>query len=262
MVPWVDPRGQTTSNTSTIGPAARDVRDAATVLAAIAGPDGRDQAGLQVDLPDPRRELDGGAHGLVLGWTDDFGYALDYAVEESARVISGVRAAAFAIDRVGAAIEAVEDRWEDHLEALKVYNFAGLASMGLEGIGAVSDEEWDGAADLRDRTWERFRQFFGQYDLLLSPTIHSVAPTIGEFASRIPSGMSIVEGGPGPNGYVVYTSLCNWLRFPAVSVPCGFVDGLPIGLQIIGPPGSDAKVLRLAHAFLQAFPRNEHPPTA
>ena len=54
------PRGQTTSDTSTIGPVACAVRDAAKVLAAIAGPDGRDQAGLQVDLRDTGRELDDG----------------------------------------------------------------------------------------------------------------------------------------------------------------------------------------------------------
>ena len=64
LVPWVDPRGQTTSYTSTIGPAARDARDAATVLSVIAGPDPRDQAGLQVDLADcaqRNRSRSGGA---------------------------------------------------------------------------------------------------------------------------------------------------------------------------------------------------------
>jgi Asp-tRNA(Asn)/Glu-tRNA(Gln) amidotransferase A subunit family amidase len=54
----------------------------------------------------------------------------------------------------------------------------------------------------------------------------------------------------------------NWLAFPAVSVPCGFVDGLPVGLQIVGPPGSDARVMRLAVAFQKAFPRPEQPPVS
>jgi amidase/aspartyl-tRNA(Asn)/glutamyl-tRNA(Gln) amidotransferase subunit A len=54
----------------------------------------------------------------------------------------------------------------------------------------------------------------------------------------------------------------NWLRFPAVSVPCGFVDGLPVGLQIVGWPGTDDLVLRAAQAFQAAFPRDERPPVS
>ena len=51
----------------------------------------------------------------------------------------------------------------------------------------------------------------------------------------------------------------NWLGFPAVSVPCGFLDGLPVGLQIVGWPGSDDKILRVANAFQKAFPVDERP---
>jgi Asp-tRNA(Asn)/Glu-tRNA(Gln) amidotransferase A subunit family amidase len=54
----------------------------------------------------------------------------------------------------------------------------------------------------------------------------------------------------------------NWLAVPAVSVPCGFVDGLPVGLQIVGPPASDARVMRLAAAFQKALPRDERPPAS
>lgn len=260
LVPWVDPRGQTSSDTSTIGPIARDVRDAATVLSVIAGPDGRDQGGLQVELPDPGGELDSGADGLKLVWTDDFGFALEYAVDESRRVVSYVRNAALAVNGIGATVEPTDEPWENYLDALRVYNFAGLASLGLPGISPVSDDDWDAAADLRQRTWQRFRRVFAEYDLLVCPAIHSVAPTVEVLATRIPTGMSLVEGGPGPHSYTVYTAMFNWLRFPAVSVPCGFVDGLPVGLQIVGPPGSDATVLRLAHAFTQAFPQDRRPP--
>ena len=260
LVPWVDPRGQTNSYTSTIGPAARDARDAANVLAVIAGPDARDQAGLQIDLADPRGELDLGADGLRLAWSDDFGFALDYAADDSPRVISHIRDAALALNGVGARIEPTDARWEDYIEAFKVYSFAGLASMGLPGIGDISDEQWDEAAAVRQRTWTTFQTLFRDHDLLLCPTIHSVAPKIEDFMEWIPTGMSIVEMVPGARRFAVYTALFNWLRFPAVSVPCGFVDGLPVGLQIVGPPGSDVKVLRLAHAFTQAFPQTARPP--
>ena len=258
LVPWLG--ALATSATSTIGPISRDAVDAATVLSVIAGPDGRDQIGLHVDLPDPRSELDRGAEGMKLAWTDDFGFALDYGVEESPRVIRHIRAAALALEGVGATVERTDERWEDYAVMTQAsFAAAGVASMGLEGTGSLENLV-ETANSLRQRNWLRFRKLFGQYDLLLCPTIHSVAPTIDVFATRIPSGMSIVKGGPGPMSYSVYTGLFNLLKFPAVSVPCGFVDELPVGLQIVGFPGSDAKILRLVRAFLEAFPRDERPP--
>jgi aspartyl-tRNA(Asn)/glutamyl-tRNA(Gln) amidotransferase subunit A len=259
LVPWL---GAMPSATSTIGPIARDVLDAATVLSVIAGPDGRDQIGLHVDLPDARSELDRGAQGLKLAWTDDFGFAMNYAVQESPRVVEHIRHAAFTLDSIGATIEPTKEQWDDYGILMRAsFAAAGVASMGLQGGGTVEDL-METATELRQRNWLRFRKLFSEYDLLLSPTIHSVAPTIDVFATRIPSGMSIVEGGPGPMSYSVYTGQFNQLKFPAVSVPCGFVDGLPVGLQIVGFPGTDPRVLRLAQAFVQAFPQDEHPPVS
>jgi aspartyl-tRNA(Asn)/glutamyl-tRNA(Gln) amidotransferase subunit A len=54
----------------------------------------------------------------------------------------------------------------------------------------------------------------------------------------------------------------NWLGFPAVSVPCGFIDGLPVGLQIASLPGREDKVLRVAAAFQRAFPQDARPPVS
>ncbi len=259
LVPWL---GAMQSATSTIGPIARDVLGAAAVLSVIAGPDGRDQIGLHVEMPDPRSELDLDVEGLKLAWTDDFGFALDYAVDESPRVIRGIREAAFALSSLGVTVEPTYEQWEDYAIVTRA-NFAaaGVASMGLEG-GGSTDDLIRAATALRHRNWLRFRKLFAEYDLLLCPTIHSVAPTIEVFATRIPSGMSIVEGGPGPGSYSVYTGQFNLLKFPAVSVPCGFVDGLPVGLQIVGFPGCDPKVLRLAHAFRRAFPHDQRPPAS
>ncbi len=264
LVPWVDHQHHATRPGSTLGPIARDVRDAATILSVLAGPDGRDFVGLSIELPDPRSELDRGADGLKLAWTDDFDFARTYAVEESDRVITRVRDAASRSANIGAAVDVTAERWEDSMDAQRVHAavYTGLAIMGPETGAAIPDDTWQAASAVRHRTWTKFRGLFAEYDLLLSPTVHSVAPTIEVFATRIPSGMSLVEGGPGPDGYCAYTSMFNWLAFPATSVPCGYVDGLPVGLQIIGPPGSDPTILRLAHAFRGAFPHDEHPPVS
>jgi aspartyl-tRNA(Asn)/glutamyl-tRNA(Gln) amidotransferase subunit A len=72
----------------------------------------------------------------------------------------------------------------------------------------------------------------------------------------------MADGVLGLDGFAIYTAMFNWLALPAVSVGCGFLDGLPVGLQIVGPPGSDPKILRLAHAFRQAFPQDQRPPVS
>ena len=54
--------------------------------------------------------------------------------------------------------------------------------------------------------------------------------------------------------YTSHTHMFNWLGFPAAGLPCGFVDGLPIGLQVVGWPGSEDKILRFAQTFLVRDP--------
>ena len=263
-VPWVNHKRQTTmGSTATIGPMTRDVRDAATLLSVIAGPDGRDEVGLPLALPDPRGALDAGAKGLRFAWTDDFGYARKYAVEESEHVISHIREAAFALTSLGAIVETTGQRWEDSVEAIRrKFGAEGLASMGLIGGEATPDDAYTTAIGVRDRNWQRFQQVFAEADLLLCPTVASIAPTIEIFATRIPTGKSIIDLTPGAASYTAYCGLFNWLKFPSVSVPCGFVDGLPVGLQIVGPSGSEARILGLAQAFVHAFPRAERPPVS
>ena len=51
--------------------------------------------------------------------------------------------------------------------------------------------------------------------------------------------------------------MCGW---PALSIPCGYIDGLPVGLQLVAQPRHEAKLYAAAEAFLKAFPRNEKPP--
>jgi Asp-tRNA(Asn)/Glu-tRNA(Gln) amidotransferase A subunit family amidase len=131
--------------------------------------------------------------------------------------------------------------------------------LGPEAGSAVPAEAWENATELRQRTWRRFRKVFEEHDLLLCPTIQTVAPTLDRWRKWWSGSTSMAEGRLGMDGYAVCTAMFNWLAFPAVSVPCGFVDGLPVGLQIVGPPGSDPTILGLANAILQAFPRAERP---
>jgi Asp-tRNA(Asn)/Glu-tRNA(Gln) amidotransferase A subunit family amidase len=260
LVPWVDHRHYATRLGSTLGPMTRDVRDAAEILSVIAGPDGRDHIGLQVELPDPRGQLGLGAAGLRVAWSDDFGFARAYAVEESDRVIEHIRHAALALRDLGATVEPTKEVWPDYIPAALTHGvvYTGMPIMGPEAGAAISDEDWDHATRVRQDCWSRFRRLFGECDLLVTPTVNSIAPTVEALAARAPVPV-FTERNPHTDSYTVYTSIFNWLNFPATSVPCGFVDEMPVGLQIAGPPGSDATIFRLAQAYLDAFPLECHP---
>lgn len=241
--------------TGTIGPLARDVTDAAITLQVMAGPDGRDFDCLQSTPPDFSATLGQGADGLRLGWTDDFGFAGMYAFPESPRVIAAVRDGAKGFAALGAQLEVLEDTWEDFYPGL------GGTMHLFDGAGTRVDKDlWNAAIDLRDRNWQRFRTVFATHDLILSPTAQILPPEIAAWASYW-SGAGPV---PFPHDsfaphYTSHTHMFNWLGFPAISIPAGFVDSLPVGLQLVGWPGSESTILRAANAFLQAFPRGERP---
>ena len=94
--------------------------------------------------------------------------------------------------------------------------------------------------DWLDRWWRG-------YDLVLSPTVGIVAPLTSGPVVRRP--------------LVAYTFLINYCGYTAATVPCGFVDGLPIGLQIIARPNREDLVLRASRVFEQLQPRlGLHPP--
>jgi aspartyl-tRNA(Asn)/glutamyl-tRNA(Gln) amidotransferase subunit A len=261
LVPWVDHRPWAVRIGTTIGPMARDVRDAATVLSVIAGPDGRDHMGLKVELPDPRSQLEEPAVGLRLAWTDDFGFAAAYAHKETARVVRRIREAAFALNNAGARVEETAEQWEDYSPALAIHRtvFSDMPILGPEAGAAISAEAWADATELRQRSWQRFQQLFETHDLLLCPTIQTVAPTLDVWRAWLSDSRDTGKEHLGSDSYTILTAMFNWLAFPAVSVPCGFVDGMPVGLQIVGPPGSDPNILRLARCFVEEFPREERP---
>src|SRR3546814_632315 len=188
--------------------------------------------------------------------------ALVTGVQTGALPISKIRAAAQGFASIGGKVEQTDEVWEDFFPGF-IATASGIGhNYSRHELPKPPMAELKRALDLRGRNWERFHRLLKSFDLLLSPTMQFTAMTVADWdaAWKNPDRWE-----PHSNFAPVYTShtmMFNWLGFPAISVPCGFHEGLPIGLQIVGMPNSEDKMLRAAAAFLKAFPRNERPAVA
>jgi aspartyl-tRNA(Asn)/glutamyl-tRNA(Gln) amidotransferase subunit A len=245
------------------GPLTRRVADAALMLSVIGGRDARDTTAWNTPCPDFRIGLDEGVRGLRIAWSPRLGYVkeLDQEVEAAAEK------AALSFAELGAHVEAVDPGFAEPIEMLRTIWYGVAASIvdsvpeplrekmdpGLRRSAelgrSVSLADYLAAHARRSELAETMRRFHERYDLLLTPQM----PTPALEAGRV----TPADGRFGDEwiNWSPYTYPFNLTQQPAASVPCGFSsDGLPIALQIVGPPRQDALVLRAARAFESAHP--------
>ena len=262
------------------GPITRDVRDAALVLRAIAGVDPRDASSVDEPVPDYAAQLDAGVRGMRLGVPREY-----FAEGLDPEIARAVRAAIDRLRDLGATLVDVSLPTTDY--GLAVYyivapaeassnlaRYDGVkygprapggkdlidmesrtraAGFGAEvkrrimlGTYALSAGYYDAyygrAQKVRTLVKRDFESAFGRVDLIVSPTTPGVAFKHGE--KEDPLAMYLND---------VYTVGADLAGLPAVSVRCGFsTSGLPIGLQIIGRPFDETRVLQAAYAYEQA----------
>ncbi|KJS06034.1 MAG: hypothetical protein VR73_11055 [Gammaproteobacteria bacterium BRH_c0] len=236
------------------GPMTRDVRDAAIAMQVLAGADGRDPLStLFGPVPDYLDGLERGVDGMRFAWSDDLGFTSDsvHSLPGSPKIIAEIREAAKGFGKIGARIETTNEKWESFWPP------ALISRQGFGGLGAsnqpITPDQLRASLDVRMRNWNKFDKLLDEYDLLLTPTATFTAFTVEEWHELCHS---------HEMWWPIYTShtfMFNWLGMPAASVPCGFVDGLPIGLQIVGRPHSEPQILRAAMAFMKAYPLNRRP---
>ena len=243
--------------TGSTGPLCRDVVDAAVALQAMAGPDGRDYFCHLGEPDNYLASIDSGVEGMRFAWTDDFGFAGAYAQDESPRVIATVRDAAAGLASVGAVVEPIDVVWEDFFSGFMASTY--IFQFGPMQRPQPTAEDWDESLEVRGRNWDRFMAVLDRHEVLLSPTSQIIAWTVEDFMGAWADGSRFHNGTFGPGTYTSHTHMFNWLGLPAFTVPCGFVDGMPVGLQLIGKPGGEASLFRVANAFQQAFPQAGHP---
>lgn len=265
LIPHIDYEKPLMLLTASYGPLGRDVRDVAAFTSVMGGPDGRDYVCMQADTPDVLAHLDDGIEGMRIAWTDDFGHASRYATEDSARIVDVARQAALGLRDLGATVEVTDEVWEDRAEhgtvrwTVEPAAYEAMVGTNLVPLQRVDPDLYRAQAESRARNWDRFHRLFGEVDVLVSVTAQRTADTTTQWDANWTVDGPSFPGGSFAPVYCSHTMIFNWLGFPAVSVPCGFVDGLPVGLQIASWHGREDLVLRVARAFQGAFPRDERP---
>jgi len=97
------------------------------------------------------------------------------------------------------------------------------------------------AQQVRTLIRQDFDKIFADYDVIVGPTTPTAAPELGKLVDD-PLTMYMRD---------ILTIPVNLAGLPAISIPCGFANGLPLGLQIIGKQFAESTVFRTAHAFEQ-----------
>ncbi|GHU78981.1 glutamyl-tRNA(Gln) amidotransferase subunit A [Clostridia bacterium] len=263
------------SSLDQIGPIGRDIRDCAEALGIIGGKDSRDSTSVETKA---LGDMYGGdIAGLKIGVPSNyFGEGLDDGVREN------VLAAGKALEKLGAALVPVElpmagyavpayyivacaeassnlSRYDGVKYGFSVQNASGLEDMYLssrsEGFGrevkrrimlgsfvlssGYFDAYYKKGMQARELIQRDFTAAFETCDMVLSPNAPTVAYKIGENISD-PLKMYLGD---------IYTVSVNLAGLPAVTVPCGFSGGMPVGMQLIGRPFDEATLIKAAHAF-------------
>jgi aspartyl-tRNA(Asn)/glutamyl-tRNA(Gln) amidotransferase subunit A len=255
----------------------QSAEDCAMVLTAMAGFDARDSTSVDTPVPNYTESLDAPLAGLRIGLISEFfGHGLDASVEKLIREglavyeklgakLVDVKLPALPLSvptyYVVAPAEASSNlarfdgvrygyRCKDPKDLLDLYKRSRGEGFGAEvkrrimvGTYVLSAGYYDAyylkAQRVRQLINLDFRRAFEQVDVVLGPTAPDVAFAIGAKADD-PIQMYLND---------IYTIGANLAGVPGVSIPCGFVRGLPVGMQICGPHFAEAKLLNVAHAY-------------
>jgi aspartyl-tRNA(Asn)/glutamyl-tRNA(Gln) amidotransferase subunit A len=266
------------SSLDQIGPFARNARDAALLMQAIAGPDPRDSTSSPDPVPDYSSGLNGDIRGLRIGVPEEY-----WIEGTQPGVIAAVRKDIERLREMGAEVGQVslphtrygvaayyiiapaeasanlarydgvkygysyrdtDDMWEA-LDKTREYGFGQEVKRRIMlGTYALSSGYYDAyykqAEKVRSLIIDDFKRAFERFDVLVSPTTPNVAFKIGEISD--PYQMYLND---------VFTIPANLAGICGISIPGGFSDGLPVGMQLLGNFFAEDVILRVADAFEQ-----------
>ncbi|WP_019395171.1 Asp-tRNA(Asn)/Glu-tRNA(Gln) amidotransferase subunit GatA [Priestia filamentosa] len=277
------------SSLDQIGPITRNVEDNAFLLQAISGVDKMDATSANVEVPDFLSSLTGDVKDLKIAVPKEY---LAEGVNEEVR--QSVLDALKVLEAQGATWEEVSlphskyalatyyllssseasanlarfdgvrygHRTDNAENLIEMYKQTRSEGFGDEvkrrimlGTFALSSGYYDAyykkAQQVRTLIKKDFEDVFEKYDVIVGPTTPTPAFKIGENVND-PLTMYAND---------ILTIPVNLAGVPGISVPCGFSNGLPLGLQIIGKHFDESTVYRVAHAFEQATDHHKQKPT-
>lgn len=245
-------------NLDHVGVLTRSVRDAALLLQVLAGYDSHDPASVNAPVEDFLSRLDEGVRGWPIALAvGEYVEACDSGVWQS------VQEAAGALRSLGARVEKVDLSWMAdlalanrrmtqadaaafHRQRLAEHpdRFGEDVRARLEAGAALPVGDYVLARRTQAEGRRRFEAFFEKYDLLVMPTTPITAPPI-EGVDSVAQAALLMR----------FTAPFNLTGLPAISLPCGLVEGLPVGLQIVAAPWQESKALTAAQALEAALGR-------
>jgi aspartyl-tRNA(Asn)/glutamyl-tRNA(Gln) amidotransferase subunit A len=268
------------SSLDQIGPFGKDVTDCAIMLQAIAHYDPRDSTSVDVPAPNYVQALVSDIRGMRVGVPREY-----FAEGMEPEVEAAVRAAIGTIADLGAEVDEVslshaeyslpvyyliapaeasanlarydgvkygyshseaEDVWDAYRQTRQSGFGAEVKRRIMLGTYALSAGYYDAyylkAQKVRTLIERDFDEAFKRFDVLVAPTSPTVAFKIGEKVDD-PLQMYLSD---------IFTLSLNLAGICGISIPCGFADGLPVGLQIMGDAFAEEAVLRVAYAYEQA----------
>ena len=245
-----------------LGPHAMTVEEVALLMNAIALPDARDWTSLPFDGVDYLAGLKGGVKGLRVAYSPTLGYAKNVDPE----IAAATAQAAKHLQDLGAVVEQVDPLTEDPLDISTGLWFAGAYQVWQTlnpSQQALTDPDFKSQAELgaqldanaihaltqrRGVLGSHLRQFMQRFDLILTPSTAVTA------FKALPAGHSVMNSA-AMLGWTPFSYPFNLSQQPAISLPCGLtLDGLPMGVQLVGTMFGDAKLLQAAQALQACYP--------
>jgi amidase len=255
---------------SVLGPMGRNVTDTALLLSVMAGPDERDPISLREPGEQFLASLARDFKGARIAWSPDMGHL---AVTSDVKHVLGEALSVF--QDLGCTVDAAHpelanaeeifltlrsamfaERFAPYVDRLDELVKDTIAWNVRQGLGRSEEEVAKTETD-RLKLREVMDRFFETHDFLLLPAAQ-LPPFPAEW-----DWVHEIEGVKYDN-YLQWMQACCVITLtecPAISVPGGFTaEGLPVGLQIVGPRGKDLEVLQIAYAFEQATKYGERHP--